>query len=81
MSAQLIRQFVPAGGRVYDLGCSTGTMLLHLGRMLQRADVRFVGVDNSRAMLDKFRGQGPADIETICRSLVALGAIGLEPRS
>ena len=32
----------------------------------------------SRAMLDKFRGQEPADIETICRSLVALGAIGLE---
>ena len=32
----------------------------------------------SRPMLGAFRGQEPADLETICRSAVALGNIGLE---
>lgn len=31
----------------------------------------------ARAMLDEFRGQAPADMEAICRSLIALGEIGL----
>ena len=32
----------------------------------------------SKAMLNRFRGQEPADLDTICQSLVALGKIGLE---
>ncbi|MDA3896294.1 MAG: acetate--CoA ligase family protein [Desulfobacteraceae bacterium] len=32
----------------------------------------------SRAMLNAFRGELPADVETICRCLIALGKIGLE---
>ena len=53
MTGEILGRSLVPHDTVYDLGCSTGTMLLHLGRMLQRADVRFVGVDNSRAMLDK----------------------------
>ena len=32
----------------------------------------------SRAMLHSFRGELPADVETICQCLIALGKIGLE---
>lgn len=32
----------------------------------------------SKAMLDEFRGEKPADIETICRCLISLGGIGLD---
>lgn len=32
----------------------------------------------SRAILDEFRGQAPADRETICSALLALGKIGLD---
>jgi hypothetical protein len=31
-----------------------------------------------RSMLEQFRGQAPADIDSICRSLVALGKIGID---
>ncbi len=32
----------------------------------------------SRAMLDEFRGERPADVNTICQCLISLGKIGLE---
>ncbi|MBC2717273.1 MAG: carboxylate--amine ligase [Desulfobacteraceae bacterium] len=32
----------------------------------------------SKAMLNEFRGESPADINTICRCLISLGKIGLE---
>jgi acetyl-CoA synthetase (ADP-forming) len=31
-----------------------------------------------RAMLDAFRGQAPADVDTLCRILVSIGLLGLE---
>jgi len=35
----------------------------------------------SRSMLDSFRGQKPADIEAICRTLTALSQLGQEEKS
>ena len=35
----------------------------------------------SRAILDAFRGQEPADLDALCRSLIAIGKIGLELES
>ncbi len=32
----------------------------------------------SRALLDAFRGQAPADMDTLCQSLTALGRMGIE---
>jgi len=52
MLAELARDIVPEGGTVYDLGCSTGTTFLNLDATLPQ-DVKFVGIDNSQAMLDK----------------------------
>ena len=56
MTGELCRDFAQEGSSVYDLGCSTGTTLLHLDRLLP-PDVRFVGVDNSEPMLDKCRAK------------------------
>jgi tRNA (cmo5U34)-methyltransferase len=53
MTAELLGRSLLAGDAVYDLGCSTGTTLLYLARMLESMDLKFIGVDNSRAMLDK----------------------------
>lgn len=52
MMTELARDIVPEGGVVYDLGCSTGTTFMNLDRVLPQS-VKFVGIDNSQAMLDK----------------------------
>ena len=52
--------------RVVDLGCSTGTSLIHLARALPDRNLELVGVDNSAAMLLKCREK--------------LSALGLENR-
>ena len=41
--------------RIVDLGCSTGTSLIHLARSLPDANLKLIGVDNSQPMLDKCR--------------------------
>lgn len=51
--AQLLCSLLPAGGAVYDLGCSTGTTLIELSRLLASRDFRYVGIDNAPAMLEK----------------------------
>ncbi|MGW8286917.1 MAG: carboxy-S-adenosyl-L-methionine synthase CmoA [Desulfobulbales bacterium] len=53
MIGQILERSMSPGDTVYDLGCSTGTTLIHLARRLSSMDIRFVGVDNSEAMLDK----------------------------
>ena len=41
--------------KVVDLGCSTGTSLIHLARSLPNRNLELIGVDNSQAMLAKLR--------------------------
>ncbi|KPJ99572.1 MAG: tRNA (cmo5U34)-methyltransferase [Desulfobacterales bacterium SG8_35] len=53
MAAGILARSLQPGDTVYDLGCSTGTTLLYLARMLESKNLKFVGVDNSKAMLDK----------------------------
>ena len=55
MTAEILERSLVTGDAVYDLGCATGTTLLHLARKLESADLRFFGVDNSPSMLDKAR--------------------------
>lgn len=52
MMSQLARDFAAPGTNVYDLGCSTGTTLIHLDPVLP-AGTRLVGCDYSDAMLKK----------------------------
>ena len=40
--------------RIVDLGCSTGTSLIHLAQALPNRNLDLIGVDNSQPMLEKF---------------------------
>ena len=53
MTSEILGRSLQAGDTVYDLGCSTGTTLIALARELESEKLKFIGVDNSRAMLDK----------------------------
>lgn len=49
-------QFARADTTVYDLGCSTGTLLLKLAQSIDsNKGISLIGVDNSKAMLEKSR--------------------------
>lgn len=57
--------------KVIDLGCSTGTSLIHLSAMLPDRNLQLVGLDNSQPMLDQFQQkltalELPHDIEMHC---------------
>lgn len=52
MISELAQDFAVPGTRLFDLGCSTGTTLTLLDRVLP-ANIGFVGIDNSQDMLDK----------------------------
>ncbi len=54
-SASLLDIFLREGDTVIDLGCATGTTLLQLTRLVPGKDLRFIGIDNSPAMLHKAR--------------------------
>ncbi len=54
-SAQLLDRYLDEGDTVYDLGCSTGSTLLELSRMLAHKKLDFYGVDNAEAMIKKAR--------------------------
>lgn len=44
------------GGNVYDLGCSTGSLLLEIERALDTKEgIRLIGIDNSEAMISHAR--------------------------
>lgn len=45
-------EFAVSGTNVYDLGCSTGTTLLNLDPHVDE-QIRFVGIDDSKEMLEK----------------------------
>jgi tRNA (cmo5U34)-methyltransferase len=52
MIAEMAGDFAVNGSNVYDLGCATGTTMLHLDSHVPEG-VRFVGIDNSEEMLAK----------------------------
>jgi len=53
MTAEILQRSLRPGDTVYDLGCSTGTTLTALARRIKLEYLRFVGMDNSGAMLAK----------------------------
>jgi tRNA (cmo5U34)-methyltransferase len=56
MVIELALHFAQKNSAIYDLGCSTSTLLRHLVKAIPKANnIRFIGLDNSTAMLDKAR--------------------------
>jgi tRNA (cmo5U34)-methyltransferase len=54
MMTEIAQDFATPSSNVYDLGCSTGTTLINLDKVLS-LDVNFVGIDESEEMLKKCR--------------------------
>lgn len=52
MTCQLARDFSRKNSNVYDLGCSTGTTFHMLHPVLEES-IAFVGIDNSKPMLEQ----------------------------
>ena len=56
MVAELSADHALDGTNVYDLGCSTGTTMIGMNTLVPN-DIKFIGVDDSREMLDKCDGK------------------------
>lgn len=52
MITEMGKDYAVKGTNVYDLGCSTGTMLILLDKAVDQ-DVKFIGIDDSTEMLEK----------------------------
>ncbi len=56
---------------IYDLGCSTGSTISLISKLLEKQNVTFYGVDNSAPMLEKCRSklQQKSNINLICKDI------------
>lgn len=54
-TAELLSKILKDDDRVVDLGCATGTTLLEFCRLIDNNSLRYIGIDNSQAMLEKGR--------------------------
>lgn len=52
MMTEIANDFVTEDSNLYDLGCSTGTTLLNLDKVLPES-IKFIGIDDSEHMLQK----------------------------
>ena len=55
MALRLALNFIRKKSCVYDIGCSTGTVLKSLAQMIPDSTVKLIGLDNSKPMLDEAR--------------------------
>ena len=58
--AMIARHYIPQGGKVYDLGCSTGNIGRVLAPTLHEREAQFVALDGSRDVVVAYRGPGRA---------------------
>lgn len=74
----LCAQLVPAGGRCYDLGCSTGVLAARLGDCLAPRGGEVIGVDREPGMIERAARRCAAlrSVRFVCS---ALEQLELEP--
>jgi len=60
MMTEISADFAVPNTNVYDLGCSTGTTLINLDKVLT-PDINFVGIDESEEMLKKCKANFEAE--------------------
>jgi tRNA (cmo5U34)-methyltransferase len=65
MIGEIAADFAQPDSRLFDLGCATGTTLMHLDAEIDDS-VHFTGIDNSSDMLDKAR-QNFSELESTRR--------------
>lgn len=54
--ALAVRQFLPEGGTVFEIGCSNGNIARLVKPTIDARDAAFIGVDSSGDMFDAIRG-------------------------
>ncbi|MEE4241694.1 MAG: carboxy-S-adenosyl-L-methionine synthase CmoA [Desulfopila sp.] len=54
-TAALLQRTLRDNDQIIDLGCATGTTLLEFCRLIHNETIRYLGIDNSTAMLEKGR--------------------------
>lgn len=47
----LAKKFVQKKTNIYDIGCSTATLLIEFSKLVQNDDVNLIGLDNSKPMI------------------------------
>ena len=63
----IARHYIPQGGKVYDLGCSTGNIGRVLAPTLHEREARLVALDECRDMVAAYRGPGRAITADVAR--------------
>ncbi len=54
----IVRQYLPVGGVIYDVGCATGNINRALNDLIMERNARYTGIDNSKEMIKNFNGKG-----------------------
>lgn len=54
----IARHYIPRGGLVYDIGCSTGNVGRSLGDTLEGREARLIGIDNCADMAGAYQAPG-----------------------
>ncbi len=70
----LAGRFAQANSLCYDLGCSLGAATLAMRHQIEAPNCRIVAVDNSEAMIDRFKkilanDTSPIEVETRCEDI------------
>jgi len=78
MIADIAEQVVPHGGRIYDLGCSTGTLTALLAERLAPRRIELIGVDRERGMIERAE-ERCAHLPTVRFETASLQELTLEP--
>lgn len=76
--ADLADQLLPAGGRCYDLGCSTGALTERLATRLAPRRAEVIGVDREPGMI-KLAEQRCRELERVRFETAGLEELELEP--
>lgn len=60
--AHVARHYIPNGGRVYDIGASTGNVGRALQQTLSERNAEFIAIENSKQMASMYEGPGTLHI-------------------
>lgn len=74
MIGNLAERYAQAGSQCYDLGCSLGAATLAMRHRIQAANCKIIGIDNSKAMIERCQqvidaDSGEVEVELVCGDL------------
>jgi tRNA (cmo5U34)-methyltransferase len=64
--AHIARHYIPEGGRVYDIGASTGNIGRSISDTLEKRKAEFIAIESSKEMCEKYAGPPRVVCEDAC---------------